>query len=229
MSRRAALMAFALTATLALGGLLAAAASDRRDRAFSLQVPVNLSVASLAPGRTLCQGPITAASRFAGLRLWASPARSLVVTVEAAGAKLAHRAVRTAPTPTGALRIPLGTTIGRGTRFSVCVRNTARTALAFEGGAATETSGQLVAAGFRSGDAIAVEFLRDHPPSLLSLLPTVFHRAALLKLSGVGPWTFWVLLAALVGGFALAAWAIAAALSEDADGEAAPRAAGGSS
>lgn len=215
MSRRTALMTFALAATLMLGGLLVAAATDSRDRAFSLQVPMNSAVASLAPGRELCQGPITATTPFVGLRLWANPARSLVVTLRAPGGVIARRAVRTEPTPSGALQVGLGSSIGTGTRFSVCVRNTATAEVALEGGTATPASGALRGGGPAGSNAIAIVFLRSRPPSLLSLLPAVFRRAALFKLGWVGPWTFWLLLVALLGTFPLAAMALTAALSAD--------------
>ena len=57
------------------------------------------------------------------------------------------------------------------------------------------------------------------PPTLLSDIPTVFERAALFRPGWVGVWTFWLLAAALLGAFPLAALALTRAI--DADGRAA--------
>ena len=85
MSRRSTLTAFVLASILALVGLFAAAATDHRDTAFSLDVPDNVPVASLAHGQTLCQGPITVRGAFSALQTWVRPAHVLDVAIRRAG------------------------------------------------------------------------------------------------------------------------------------------------
>jgi hypothetical protein len=219
MSRRSTLTAFALASVLALGGLLAAAATDRRDTAFSLGVPDNVPVASLAHGRTLCQGPFTVRVAFSALQTWVRPAHALDVEIRSASSRrvLVARRITTSPRLTGELTIPLGaTTIRKGTRITVCMRNAGPHKVAFEGGSRTRNSGTFEISGRHHAKAIALLFLRPHPPTLLSLLPTVFERASLFKPSWVGAWTFWVLGAAMICAFALAAAAVAGAVRAEA-------------
>ncbi len=223
MSRRSTVTACVLTSMLALAGLLAAAATDHRDTAFSLGVADNVPVASLAHGRTLCQGPITVRVAFSALQTWVRPARALDVEIRRARSRrvLVARRITTSPSLTGELTIPLGaSTIRKGTRITVCMRNAGPHKVAFEGGPPTRNSGTFEISGSHHGMAIALLFLRQHPPTLLPLLPTVFKRAALFKLSWVGAWTFWLLGAAMVCAFGLAAAAIADAAQAEAEAEA---------
>ena len=220
MSRRSTLTAFVLTSMLALAGLLGAAATDRRDTAFSLGVADNVPVASLAHGQTLCQGPITVRVAFSTLQTWLRPAHALDVAIRRARGRrvLVARRITTSPTLTGELTIPFGaTTIRKGTRITVCVRNAGPHKVVFEGGPPTSNSGTFEISGRHHRMAIALLFLRPHPPTLLSLLPTVFKRASLFKLSWVGAWTFWLLCAAMICAFALAAAAVADAAKAEAE------------
>jgi hypothetical protein len=219
MSRRSTLTAFVLASILALVGLFAAAATDHRDTAFSLDVPDNVPVASLAHGQTLCQGPITVRGAFSALQTWVRPAHLLDVAIRRARSPqvLVARKITTSPTLTGELTIPLGaTTIRKGTRITVCVHNAGARKVAFEGGPPTSNSGTFEISGRHHRAALALLFLRPHPPTLLSLLPTVFKRASLFKLSWVGAWTFWVLGAAMICAFGLAAAAISGAVKAEA-------------
>lgn len=221
MSRRSTITAFALATALALAGLIAAAAGDHRDTAFSPGVPDNVPVALLLPGQTLCQGPITAQATFSGVQAWLRPAHALDVEIRDArgGRRLAAGRIATTPTPTGEVTIGFGPrSVPRGTRFAVCLRNVATERLSLEGGPPTGESGSLEISGTRQRAAIALLFLRPHPPTLLALIPTVFRRASLFKLGWVGPWTFWLLLAGLLGAFAVAGVAVAEAVRADEDG-----------
>ena len=226
MSRRSTLTAFVLASILALVGLFAAAATDQRDTAFSLGVPDNVPVASLARGQTLCQGPITVRGAFSALQTWVRPAHVLDLAIRRARSPqvLVARKITTSPTLTGELTIPLGaTTIRKRTRITVCVRNAGARKIAFEGGPPTSNSGTFEISGRHHREALALLFVRPHPPTLLSLLPTVFKRASLFKLSWVGAWTFWVLSAAMICTFGLAAAAIAGAVQAEAEAPSRPR------
>ena len=222
MSRRATLITFALGALLVLGGLLAAAASDRRATAFAPGVPDNLPVASLDPGQSLCQGPVPVPASFDALQVWAYPAPTLDVQIRRApgGALLSARRVAVPASLTGRLTVPLGTAAIRpGARITVCLRDAGPRPVEFEGGPPTTGSGRLTVSGQRSPNAIALLFLRGRPPSLLSLLPAVFQRAGLFKLDGVGAWTFWLLGAAVLLAFVLAALALSTAVGQGGAGQ----------
>jgi len=117
---------------------------------------------------------------------------------------------------TGLTRIDFHRVLPRGARATVCLRNVTTGPIAFEGGAASRASGHLSGLTGSDGDELALLFLRPHPPSLLDVIPTVFRRASLFKLSFVGAWTYWVLLAALVGSVGLIWRALADAEAEDA-------------
>jgi hypothetical protein len=76
------------------------------------------------------------------------------------------------------------------------------------GDSSTVRSGTLSGASRSPGRAATMVFLRPRSISLLSALPTVFHRAALFRPDWVGAWTFWLLLLAVVAAFPLTAIAI---------------------
>ena len=203
-----------LAATLAAGAaLLLAASTDHRDTAFSLDVSHSIPLVKLAPGRTLCQGPLRARASFSSIQIWASPG-----VLSLAGRGRALRVV-VPRTPTGLVTIPIpGAAVPRGMRFSVCLRNVGRTRVRLEGGPSTRYSGELTVAGEANPDAVAMTFGRSDGPSLLSLLGTVFERASLFKLSWLGAWTFWLLGAGVIGTFVLVWIALAGALRDDAGG-----------
>jgi hypothetical protein len=88
--------------------------------------------------------------------------------------------------------------VTEGARVSVCVTNRGRANVALYGGpdlAARTSTASLD--GQPAGTDISLVFLRSHPASSLSLLPAIFRRAALFRLSWVGAWTLWLLAAAV--------------------------------
>ena len=229
MSRRPTVIASGIATVLAVAALLVAAASDHRATAFTLNVANNAPVASLVRGASLCQGPIPVTGTFSSLMLWARPAHRLEVVVRSmrGGTRLAARRVRTAPALDGAVTVTFARAIPRGALIRVCLRNLGRRRLAVEGGVPDPGSGALTigaprrprrglrGSAPRPARAIALLFLRPHPPTLLSLLPTVFARASLFKASWVGAWTFWVLAVALLLTFAVAGVAVATAVGAE--------------
>jgi hypothetical protein len=230
-NRRLTIATFAAAVTLGFAGLVWAAASDHRRTAFSLGVPNNTVIAGLAQGHQLCQGPFTVPRRFAGLELWARPATRFRVEIVAArsGTRLFALDARGSGAPTGSQTVPVrGAGTRPGARILVCVRNLSRARLPIEGGPSNGSSGRahingtgassaisLVTNGVRTSSAMALLFLRSHGPTLLSLLPAVFRRASLFKLSFTGAWTFWVLAAAMLGAFGLAGVALAGASGDE--------------
>jgi hypothetical protein len=218
MRPRNTLVAFVCAAIVALLGLSIAAATDHRNTAFSLDVADNLPVVALNPNQALCQGALLARAPFSSIGVWADPAALLRVSLrtEPSHRILIRRTVALPQTPTGRSVLPVGDAGSRVRgRFTVCIRNVGRRAVVFEGGQPTRYSGRLSAGGKVSPLVVAMVFLRSHGPTLASLLPDIFARAALFKLSWVGAWTFWLLLVAAICAFGIAGAAVLAALEAD--------------
>jgi hypothetical protein len=216
-SSRSSLIAFTSVAVAGLIALLIAGAGDERSTAFSLDLPDSTPVATLAAGVTACQGPVRTLVAFGGVRAWLSPTgpASLTVTVRnLRGRRLTRGVIGTDPAVAGARTSTLAATIATGTRVEMCLRNRGPGAVTLLGATATASSGRLRVGSIPSPNAFALVLLRPHPRTLLSLVPTMFARAALFKASWVGAWTFWALCAAILAAFGLTARAIAYALGE---------------
>lgn len=217
-----------LGAVLAFGAaiLLGTAASDRRATAFSLDIGNTDQVVKLFPGQSACQAPIDVPAAFRSIQLsvLSSGPTTVSVAVSPAGAggglpagrPLAAGAVNASPALTSARTVALNGVVAAGRPVAVCVDDRGPGAIGLLGSAPIPSSGELEVAGQRIPHAIAMVFLRPAPPTFLSMLPTVFQRAALFKAGWIGAWTFWLLSAALLGAFALAARALAQAAREDA-------------
>ena len=114
--------------------------------------------------------------------------------------------------------VALDRTIPSGRRIQVCLRSRGPGTVDLMGAplpnrALVEDDGTL--SGSRQA-AIALLFLRPHPRSVLSLVPTIFRRASLFRPSWVGPWAYWLLTAAFLSTFGLAGLATARAVRADA-------------
>jgi hypothetical protein len=229
-SARRGVLAVALVAVLGIAGLLLAAGKDGRSTAFSLDIPPAGPVSALYTGQAICQGPFTAPAAFGFVTPWISPLQATGVAQQGsvAGAAIALT-VRDAATnerlATGTVAagyvapiapsVALTRTVPSGRRIRVCLRS--------RGPGPVELLGAVPANAVIAGDdgtassdaSIALLFLRPHPRSLLSLVPTVFGRASLFRPGWVGPWTYWALSAALLVAFALAGVAVTVALRSD--------------
>lgn len=231
MSRRGA-AALAAVSIAGLIGLVAAAALDRRDLAFSNGVPIVRVAAVLAPAATACQRNVEVQEGFAALELvprrLGRPGPPLHVRlVDRAGG----RVLASVPVPAGyadnrPLRVGVAP-VPAGRHIDVCVVNRGGARLGLEGGKAESVpSSPLTVAGRRhERSAIALRFLRERPRSALSQVPTMFERAALFRPGWVGPWTFWLLAVAVGAGVPLLlARAVARAAAEPApSGDGSPR------
>jgi len=221
MNRRSGLIAFALVAVVGLAALMRAAATDQRPIAFSVDVPSAAPVASLNPGQALCEGPVKTAVAFAGILVYvvpaAAPGATLDMTVrDAAGG----RPLATGRLPAGYFELTpatatLNASVPVGRRVIVCLRSRGPRPVSLLGAGYFPGSPALTVAGKASSSAISIVFLRAHPRSLLSLIPTIFQRAALFRPGWVGAWTFWVLAGGLLVAFALTARALTWAVRED--------------
>lgn len=216
---------------LGVAVLVLAGARDERSTAFSLNVGAVARVATLAPGHTACQGPIAVDQPIRGLTAWLArdtgPGVALTATLRGGQPGGSPAVARLIPSSQPVGDLPsVGGSLDRtisGGAVTLCLRSSGSAPAVLLGGPATSASGALTRAGGAGGAggphiAAAVLFEKPHPASLLSLVPTIFSRAALFHPAWLGAWTFWLLLVALVG----AAAAILASLIRAAaiDGEA---------
>jgi len=202
--RRAALLAFAL---VVLGGTLALAlvgASDRRTLAFTAGVLPQAPVVALAPGATVCQGPLPVAASFAAVELQvgtygrAGQPLAVVVRDAAAGRVLAQGRLAGGYADVTRQQIDVGS-VPAGRRIEVCARNAGarRVALYGTGDAASRVSTARLD-GKPAGVDVDVVFRRSHPSGVLALVPDMLDRMALFKGSWIGAWVFWLLLAGVL-------------------------------
>jgi hypothetical protein len=190
-----------LVAVAALGALtvLAAAALDDRERAFTVGLPPVRIAAELPPGERACHTGIEVPAGFSRVQLATAsfhrPGPPLTVT-----AGDARGAVPGGYPDNSTVEVGLGE-IGEGERVDVCVTNEGDGRVALYGSPPDTPPDHL-------GDPdlqpeIGVTFLREEPRSMLELVPQTFERAALFRPAWVGAWTFWLLLGLVVAGLPL--------------------------
>lgn len=217
MSVRASVATFAAMAAVGLIALLIVASSDERTTAFSLDIPPEEPIAYLAPHQHACQGPLRPPASFQGVRAYLSPAASpaLPVTIrDRAGETVARGDMPTRAGVAGLYASRLTTPVAAHGPVEVCFTNPGPGVVAVLGASATATSGVLHVGSGATRVAMVLVFQRPHPETLLSLIPTLFSRAALFKASWVGAWTFWALCALVLAGFVLAGGAVALAAAD---------------
>jgi hypothetical protein len=210
---------FAVAAAAGLAAVLWRAGVDERSTAFLFGAGVRGPAAVLPTGAEVCQTPIElqadsdAVSFPVGTdRRAGSP---LTVTVrDLHGHVLARHAVRGGYAD-GAVQTAAFPRVREGRSISVCIRNDGpRTAYPLGEDAVVDSG--TVQGGHRSTIDVALGFLRRHPRSVLSQVPSMFRRAALFRFDWLGAWTIWALAIAVVLGVpTLCACALARAASED--------------
>jgi hypothetical protein len=189
-----------LVGTVALGGLglLVAAMLDGRTLTGSVPVPSSDAPAVIAPGGSVCEKMLRLPLAVNGAQLplvtGGHPGPSLRVVLRAPGGRaLAIGRVAGGYRATGYPDLPVTTArfpgVPASRRVRLCVSNRGVRAVALYGGKSQRS---------RGSHGIALVALRESPEPLLLLLPRVFERAALFRPSWVGPWTFWLLLAAVL-------------------------------
>ena len=201
--------------------MLAAAASDPRTRAVALGVPDVIQVAKLAPGASACERPVVSPVAFAGVAFWAltaGPPEAVRVTVSPAGG---HRArapasgVAVASPSGGPFPASLGTTFAAHQPVRICVTDAGTGPIGLLGDGQVKRGVLLAATSGRvtPHGGLSLQLLLPRSHSLLSLIPTVFRRAALWRPGWVGAWIFWALCVLLLVALGAAGWGLAAALS----------------
>jgi len=213
---------------VALVALLIAALQPMQIRAYALGSPDGGQAAALTRGQEACQGPIRLPSAIGGARIWGGTATGLAVldvTVHDAstGRALANGQIIASPA-VGAYDAALEGSAPAGSIVRVCILAHGPAPFSLLGSLPTHPEIRMGVDGKATFSEFSLVLLEPSRKSLLAALPTAFSRAALFRFSWVGPWTFWVLLVALLGTLGLCGWAVAAAAGADLPGEARPEA-----
>jgi hypothetical protein len=205
-----AVIALIVVVALAVAGL-----SNMFARSFTLQVPNISTAGQLEHSKRLCEGPISATGgAFRQAQVFGaatSPIARAEVRVSEAGSGrvLGAGTFQATPTP-GIFTVTFPRPISDASPVRVCVISRSG-AFAIQGSTAYHRSVKMG----RTASNFSLSLGNEKSP--LAALGTVFSRAAVLKLSWVGAWTFWLLAAALLGCFGLGVIAVARAAADDVD------------
>lgn len=214
---------FVVVLAVGLGAVAIAGSKAHHARAFSLNVPASRQVAKLTAGQRACEGPITSPVPFGGIRAFAfsprSPAPLHFVVSATRGHRVLARGTALAAVGFGAVTATLDAPVPAGRRLNVCM-GAGSGRIVLDGGVRPgDNPIHLRVAGRTHPYEVSLVMLERRPRPFLSLLPTIFDRAALFRPGWVGAWTFWVLaLALLVGVLALGISVSRAALEEERHG-----------
>jgi hypothetical protein len=211
----------AVVMIVVVGALAVAATARRTNLAFTLGVNSTAAVVKLGHGQEVCQLPIDVPRGGSFDRVtfkagtFRRPGPRLDVTVRDAGGRALARGtlragypdIAAAPTQT----VRLNRTVGP-SRVAVCFENRGRHSVALYGGvAAAARSSTAVVDGQSQPVDLELHFTRSSR-SLASLVPEMFHRAALFGFEWEGGWTYFALaLLLVVGGPLLLVRAVTAA------------------
>ncbi|HXE44432.1 MAG TPA: hypothetical protein VN635_04460 [Conexibacter sp.] len=207
--RRPAVIAFLALALAALATVVALGAGQRRSLAFTLGVTPFAPVATLQPGQQVCQQPIPAAAPFEAVELRVraqrQPTGPLVVTVvRVADRAPLGRGTLADAAPRAQRRVVAVGHVDVGGEIALCVRDAGRRAVALYGGPDQSARTSSAYLDGRPLDAdLDIVFRRADPVSTLTLLPRMLDSAALFRVGWIGPWLYWLLLAAVAIGVPL--------------------------
>jgi hypothetical protein len=191
----------ALVATVAVGLLVLALVGieDKRDLAFTIGVVPTIPAATLHPGQTVCQEPISVSESFERVRVRAGspggPGEPVDVSVRLPGSS---QVIARGRLPGG---YPYGSTVSARVdpvradqRIAVCLRDAGDRRVSVFGNAANAAPPSEAHLGDRVlENDVALVFLKEGRRSMLSEVPDVFARASVFRPGWVGTWTFWVL------------------------------------
>lgn len=193
---RRALLAVAVLGALAV---LAAAALDERERAFTVGLPPVRVAAELPPGGSVCREEVDVPAGFSRLRLatasFGRPGPALTVSAGAA-----RGTVPAGYPDNSTVEVRVGR-FSEDERIDVCVTNDGDHRMALYG-SPPDTPPDHLGDPDRTPE-LGVTFVREESRSMLALVPDAFERAALFRPAWVGPWTFWVLLGLVLLGLPL--------------------------
>ncbi len=207
--RRPAVIAFVALAAVALAAVAVLGASERRSLAFTLGVTPYAPVATLEPGQQVCQAPIPAGASFDAVELQPSaqrrPSGPLYVTVARAGDRVVlGRGTLAVAAPRPQRRVVDVGHVDADGEIVVCVRAAGAGAVSLYGGPDQSARTSTAALDGRPlGADLDLVFRRAHAVSTVALLPRMLARAALFRGDWIGPWLYWLLLAAVALGVPL--------------------------
>jgi hypothetical protein len=218
--RRRAVLAGAICTVLALVALLIAATRPTSIREYAIDVPNGEQVAVLKPHDSTCQGPVSAAGPVDRVEIWGGsvigPNRLRVEVRDAtSGAVLSHGTVTTTTMPFSYFA-QLTSTVPGGRPVRVCLTSTLNS-FSLLGSASVQPGVNMT--NVKGTFEYSMNLIGTHQ-GLLGNLSKGFGRASLFRPDWVGEWTFWVLLALVVGSFGLGVAAVSGAASEDEAGDA---------
>jgi hypothetical protein len=190
-----------LVAVAVLGALalLAAAALDDRERAFTAGLPPVRVVAELPPGDTVCHEGIDVPAAFSRVRLATASFGRMgpALSVSAGGGR---GTVPAGYPDNSTIEVDVGEQ-PEGGRIDVCVTNDGDHRVALFG-SPPDTPADRLGDPERTPE-LGLTFVREESRSMLGLVPEAFERAALFRPDWVGAWTFWVLLGLVLAGLPL--------------------------
>jgi hypothetical protein len=207
---------FVVAAVAAVAVLLVLAFGGERTRVFALRAPSAQSVATLAPGRQACEGPVSAAAPVHAVQTWgATIVRTIVldVRVRSGGAVVATGSSEVDDKPSSHTTVLHGTVRG-GRKITVCVANGGDADYSLVGSPTIDPAVAMRVNGKRSALQFSLALLGS-PTDTLSQLHTAFRRASLFRPTWVGVWTYWALLAGLLLAVAACGAAVIAAARSD--------------
>jgi hypothetical protein len=212
-------VAIAFTAVLALGilAVVLAGLTNRSDRVQSLGVLPVSPVAPISAGQEVCQSSIALAEPLRRVRFnigtQGKPGPALDVTVREPNTRavLGRGAVKPGWIDNGTPQEVTTGEIPAERYVAVCIRNRGPVRAYVFGEvshgqlgtgpvgvsptvstSSAEIDGQAIA-----GD-LSMSFVSERPRSALSLVPAMFRRASVFRPEFVGPWTYWLLLVAVL-------------------------------
>jgi hypothetical protein len=220
MTHRRAWVPCTFFAALALVTLLVAGLRGGAIRAFALGVPSTRTVAAARFRHQVCEGPIRSQYAFRSVVLWGTyvsgkPRVRVFAQRPPAGASVSRGLVeRSLPGAYGPFTAGLKSSVAGGRTVTVCVSDPDGE-FKLQGSTAGYSGVSII--GSASQRAFSMVLMEPEQHSFIGSLGLAFSRASLFRPSWVGVWTFWALLIGLLLTVPLAAVAISAAISSEAD------------
>ena len=160
-------------------------------------------VAQLRPGQSACQAPVLLAKDSDGVRLFVGtyqrPGPPLEAVFRDASGRILRRGMLGAGYPDATWQVLRFDPVAESVQAdSLCIRATSGSVALAGNLDGTINANQALAVGGTPTTAdLSYQLVRAGDSTLFALLPTIFHRASLLRPSWVGDWTYYVAAALL--------------------------------
>ena len=226
-----------------VASVIVASLATTRDVVQDLGVPPAKYVVALEQGQEACQSPVGLAHRIRRVGFFPGPLDQVrgPIAIALRAGNPSGRDLATATFPRGRLSpdkavVELDRAVDGNRDVALCLRNLGAEPLEPRGDFDTSrglqvpkryaasvlvnpsrTTDALHVNGVEVAGDLAASFPRSESISLLGLAPAVAEHASRFKPAGVGPWTFWLLLALIVGAVPLVLARALAAAEPDGD------------